>query len=361
MREVREGRASLLVPDVPHGRGPGTRTALPFYNPSMSVARDLTVLALAASLPEGATVLDGLAATGVLGIRAALEVPRALAVTWNDKNPRAADLIGENARRNGVSGEVVREDLRTLLSRRQFAYVDVDPFGTPVPFVDAAIQQTWRGSLLGITATDTAPLAGTYPRACWRRYGARSGRTPCGPEVALRIFLGYLVRKAASHERGLRPLLAFAHGHFLRAIVAVDPRARAADEALGALGYVRFEGARFEISESPPEGRHAGPLWLGPLADDEAMATMAPQRETGYEATALFEHLREEAGLPPFFYENHAVAQTLGENPVPIDAWIEGLRQAGFRASRSHVTRNGVKTDATWDDVAAVYREAQSR
>src|SRR3972149_175994 len=41
-RRVREGLVELLVPDVPQGPGPGARSALPFYNPAMAVARGVT-------------------------------------------------------------------------------------------------------------------------------------------------------------------------------------------------------------------------------------------------------------------------------------------------------------------------------
>ncbi len=355
-REVREGRASLLVPDVPYDRGPGRRTLLPFYNPTMAVARDLTILVMAAALPEGAAVLDGLAATGVLGIRAALETGRELAVTWNDKLPAAHGLIVENAQRNGVAGEVLRDDLRLVLSRRHFHFVDVDPFGTPVPFVDAAFQQSGRGSVLAFTATDTAPLAGTYPRTCWRRYGARSLRTPCGAETALRIFLGYLVRVAASHDRGLRPLLAFASEHFLKASVAVDARASVADAALAQLGYVRFEGARFELLDAPPKEPYAGPLWLGRLADGDCLAAIQPRPETGFAATWILAHLRNEVRLPPFFYENHSLAQSLHVDPRPVVAWVEALQSMGFLASRTYFSANGVRTNAPWSEVVRSYK-----
>ena len=360
-REVREGRASFLVPDVAQPKGPGRRTSLPFYNPAMAVGRDLTVHTLAAGLPRSATILDGLAGTGVLGLRAALETDRDLRVIWNDKNPHATDLIRGNAARNGVSGEVLCEDLRTVLSRDRFAYVDLDPFGPPVPFVDAVLQQAWRGSVVGITATDTAPLAGTYPRACLRRYGARSLRSPCGPETALRIFIGYLVRVAASHERGLRVLLAVAAEHFVRAIVAVEPGVRAADECLAQLGYVGFDGARFEITDAPPPRAHAGPLWLGPMVDREV--AKAPRvAEIGFAATEVLERLAVEADLPPFHYANHSLAQTLGvADPVPIVEFLNALRAAGHRASRTYFTANGVRTDAPWEDVARVYREVAAK
>jgi len=359
-REVREGRASLLVPDVEQPKGPGIRSSLPFYNPSMAVCRDVTTLVLSQWLPPRATVLDGLAATGVLGIRTALESGREPQVTWNDKNPRAVALIRENARRNGVPGEIREQDLRAVLASQRFGYVDVDPFGPPTPFVDAAIQQTWRGSGLGITATDVAPLAGTYPRTCWRRYGARSMRTPCGAETALRIFLGYLVRVAATHERGLQPLAAFAAEHFVRAIVAVDPRASAADASLAQLGFVRFEGARFHVSDSPPNGPHAGPLWLGPLADAPLLAAVLSHTEAAHAPVRILEAMRTEASLPPFFYENHAMAQTLGGDPAPVSSWIDALRADGFAASRTYFTANAVRTDAPWDEVVPIYRHVQA-
>jgi len=360
-REVREGCASVLVPDSPVLKGPGRRTALPFYNPAMRVSRDMTVAALSSWLPSPATVLDGLAATGVLGIRTALEAGRVgLHVTWNDLNPRARELIVENTRRNGVDGVIMRDDLRRVLVTHQYSYVDIDPFGPPVRFVDLAVQQASTGSALGIGATDTAPLAGTYPATCLRRYGARSLRNPCGHETALRIFLGYLVRVAAVHERGLRPLVAFAAEHFVKAIVAVEARVSAAESCLAQLGYVQFEGAHFEVSKSAPSGPHAGPMWLGPLAEPDLLTTMLSRTETSYSATRILAQLREEVGLPPMFYENHAVAQTLHVDPVPVAAWIDALRSAGFRASRTYFTANAARTDAPWEEVVRIYRHVQA-
>ncbi|HEV8595052.1 MAG TPA: hypothetical protein VGR51_05940 [Thermoplasmata archaeon] len=358
-REIREGRASVLVPDVARLKGPGRRSALPFYNPAMAVNRDVTVAVLAAWLPPDARVLDGLAGTGVFGIRAALETERAPAVTWNDKNPAARVLIEKNVERSGLNGDIVEDDLRALLARRRFTYVDIDPFGTALPFIDAAIQQAWRDGAVGITATDTAALAGTYPETCRRRYGARSLRTPCGPETALRIFVGYLVRVAAAHDRGMRVLAAFAAEHFVKAIVAVDPGVRAAREAVSQLGFVRFDGPRFETSVDPPPRPHAGPLWLGPLVDPSLLAGMASRPDTGYGAASIIQSLGEDARLPPFFYENHVLAQDLAvADPVPIASFVAQLRDAGFRVARPYFSPNGVRTDAPWDDVRKAYLAA---
>ena len=156
-------------------------------------------------------------------------------------------------------------------------------------------------------------------------------------------------------------MLAFAAQHFVKAIVAVDARPSSADASLAHLGFVRFEGARFYVSTKPPEGPHAGPLWLGRLSDTAVVETMAEGENTSFEAARLLHHLRGEAGLPPLFYENHELARSLGLDPVPVAAWIDALKSAGFRAARPHVTANAVKTDAPWEDVVRIYRQLQTR
>jgi len=46
----------------------------------------------------------------------------------------------------------------------KFDVVDLDPYGTAAPFLDAAVQCVADGGLLCVTCTDGAVLAGTnYP------------------------------------------------------------------------------------------------------------------------------------------------------------------------------------------------------
>ena len=44
VQDVKEGAARLLVPDVPRRKGPGTAGPWPFYNPTMTVNRDLAAM-----------------------------------------------------------------------------------------------------------------------------------------------------------------------------------------------------------------------------------------------------------------------------------------------------------------------------
>lgn len=46
----------------------------------------------------------------------------------------------------------------------RFDMIDLDPYGTAAPFLDAAVQSVNDGGLLCVTCTDLAVLAGTnYP------------------------------------------------------------------------------------------------------------------------------------------------------------------------------------------------------
>ena len=42
----------------------------------------------------------------------------------------------------------------------RFSVIDLDPYGSPTPFLDAAVQSTKEGGLMCITCTDMAVLCG---------------------------------------------------------------------------------------------------------------------------------------------------------------------------------------------------------
>lgn len=97
----------------------------------------------------GISVLDGLAATGLRSIRYLKEVPGISSLTINDLCKNATDA----ARNNCISNEVfdgkkvhIENKDATLLMyenrepSKNFDVIDIDPYGTAVPFLDAAVQ-----------------------------------------------------------------------------------------------------------------------------------------------------------------------------------------------------------------------------
>ena len=359
LREIREGLARLLVPDILRRRGPGKNTGVPFYNPCMEKNRDMTILLLRALNRGEITFLDGLSATGALGIRAALEAP-GTKVTCNDRNAEATELILKNAELNGVGlAGVANDRFQTHVSRNRYDFIDIDPFGTPVPFLDAAFQAAPRDGLVGVTATDTAVLCGANANACVRHYEAKPLHIDCCKEVGLRILIGCCARTAARHDRSVVPLLSFSADHYMRTIMAVGQSARKADESLGWLGHIAFnqETGERRLMRGPPSNQaSAGPLWAGGLLDNDLVHRLAPLRHMRHETSRLVELLKNEVNAPSLFYDSDLLSKMLGKSPPKLPKLIEALHEAGFAAVRTHFSPEGVKTDAPWGELAGVFK-----
>ena len=101
-------------------------------------------------------------------------------ITSNDWDPEAANLIKRNFSFNEISEErteVTAMDAIDLmwLKRKEKEYydvIDLDPYGTAVPFLDSSLQAIEDGGLLWVTFTDTAVLWGSKPHALFYRYGS---------------------------------------------------------------------------------------------------------------------------------------------------------------------------------------------
>ncbi len=218
--EATEGKTSFFVPvqDAAAHFPPGTAPV--FFNRRMELNRDATILLLSVLRPSD--YLDAMGASGVRGLRVAHECT--IPVTINDRDPQGIDLIAHNACHANLDIEIVQRDASALLSERSFDAVDLDPFGTPAMYVDAAVRGTRR--FLFITATDTAPLCGAHLKAGKRRYFAQPMNTDYHGEVGLRILLGFVVRETVKYDRGVEPLFCFAREHFVRLHVRLTQGSR---------------------------------------------------------------------------------------------------------------------------------------
>lgn len=372
--EVQEGKARLRVPAAERAeRGPASKEAGPvFFNPAMATNRDLSCLLMAVKAKPGWQVLDGLAASGLRGLRYALECDAPLEVEWNDWNPVAVKLLEENAALNGLPPKVTRRNLSSLLQEKVWHAVDLDPFGSPAPFLDGATRAVRDGGLLGVTATDTTGLAGVYPNVCRRRYMAEPLHGELGHEVALRILAGVAVRHGARHDVAFRPLLAHATDHYYRVSLQCRRGAARADEALRSVGMLALCpscGHRgFTDSKTCPEcgakTRLAGPLWTGPLNDAETVdamqaraasgATLHRPRESGH----LLGVLAAEARAPLLFYDVHKVGERLKVGSPPMARVIEGLAEAGHATAPVHFNRLALRTSAGAAEMARIVKDA---
>jgi tRNA (guanine26-N2/guanine27-N2)-dimethyltransferase len=322
----------------------------------MEFSRDISVLVLREfARKRKLKLLDGLAATGARGVRIANEVDGNLHVLLNDHNPKAVEVIEKNLDQNSLENcRVENRKMNTLTSEEDFDYIDIDPFGSPIQFIDGSLQALRKDGMLAVTATDTAPLCGSSPKACLRRYDARSIKTSYCKETGVRILAGYCVRLAAKYEIALTPILTFFADHYIRVHFTLDKGARKTDNILRDIGYVTYDpktGDRRKTIGFPRElgkAQIAGPLWIGPLHDRSFLETMkldgslrTLNRLAKYRKLWL-----EEANMPPFFYDQNEIASLTKTQPLPLNDILRRLEEQGFLASKTHFSSTGFKTDA---------------
>ena len=355
---VREGTVRVVIPDEDDGSV--------FFNPVQELNRDLTVAVLRAYRerePRAETYLDAMTASGIRGVRAGAD---GWEVTCCDIDEEATALCRENLRQNDVDGEVLERDVNAVLHETYFDVVDIDPFGTPIPFVDAAFRGT--RNLLCVTATDTAPLCGAHFESGVRSYSAVPRNTEYHAEMGVRILLSALVRTGARYDIAPRPLLTHATKHYVRTYLELDRGATVANEMIDQLGYIyHCEHCLYRDSETglianPPSScpncgygiQTAGPVWLAGTCErsfvETVRAYVSEEFGTQKKIDSLLELLAGELALPTH-YDQHRLCKRWGRSANAMSTFLGSLRDAGYEVSRTHYGGTTFKTPAAVDEI----------
>ena len=376
--EVREGSIQFYVPKVEgllSAKGPGTARLPVFYNPAMELNRDIAVIFLRAMgrSQRIKRVCEPMAGCGVRGIRFAVEAGNVEWVAINDLNAKAAALAKLNVERAEVEGKVsvFNLDAEELLCKfsapgERFDFVDLDPYGSPMPYLDSCFRAVRLGGFLALTATDTATLCGVNPKACLRKYGAKPLKTEYCHELAVRILIGAAVRLAARRSLALKPLFTHSTDHYVRVYFQMLRGAKRADEALNKLGLLyhcpKCLSRRTLQGLKPPHPavkcecgfgmEVAGPLWLGDLWQRETVEAMASEllkAKIGRfkEALSLLAKVKLEMEVDiPTYYTADKLAESLRLPPLSPTRLVKALREVGFKSSPTHFTPQGIRTNA---------------
>ncbi len=354
-----EGPTRIIVPEDHSTHGPGTKTGGVFFNEQMSFNRDISVMFLRSLEKKELTVCDAMTATGSRAVRIANEVPGTI-VTANDINPDTKPIIEANIKINGLSNcKASNRNMRSLLAEESFDYVDLDPFGSPAPYIQSAIVGCKKRGILAITATDTAPLAGAHAVKCRRRYQSEPIRGYMCHEGGLRILMCTLAKELAKFDRGMEPLLSFYADHYLRTYVQVTEGADAADSTLSRLGYMGYDPTTLErsTSEKYDESHKFGPFWLGPLHNANLLNSMSTEKTANEKrCTKILDIWKNELD-EVFLYDLSELSSFTKMSPPRLEDMIESLNAYGH-ASKTHMSPTSFKTDLTSDEVISIYRSA---
>jgi tRNA (guanine26-N2/guanine27-N2)-dimethyltransferase len=371
LKKIQEGKAQLRVPaqdeDIFHQPI--------FFNPVMSFNRSVSSIALGCSrksLPKKPLVLDGLCGIGSRGVRYSLENKGLEKVFLVDANPDAIKVAKENVKLNKISKTCfpIKEDLGRFLANfdEKFDFIELDPFGSPVEFLENAIRAASDSCVLSVTATDLATLAGSRPKPALRRYDSRNFRGEFSHESALRILLGRIARTARSLDFGLVPLISFYKMHFVKCIALLEKSADEADLVEKNLGFVNYcfkcgerNSGKLPLATCGCGNKFdfAGPLWVSQICDGNFLKEIiAETRKRNYldesercEIGKLLNSLIAENDFPPFFFDVHEIAGKRKKQLRKMEEILESLRSRGFKAERTHYASTGIKTNAGIDGV----------
>ena len=389
--KIVEGKATILVPKLSEYKQKASdyapSKAPVFYNPVMELNRDFAVVALQAfqrTVEREVYVSEPMTGCGLRGVRLAVEVEGIQKVVVNDLNPQGIKLAKHNAQINGVSDlfEAETEGANLFLTKHsapktRFDYVDIDPFGPPVPFMDSGLRALRNGGLLALTATDMAPLCGVHSRACLRKYGGVPLRTEYCHELAVRLLCGCLTMMAAKHETGIKIVFSYSSDHYIRVYATIEHGAKKADKSIEQMGYILhcFSCLHRETATGitapikhvcPICGKKlsvAGPLWLGRIADETFCSLMIEEinkrsfnQQKRIQKTASL--IKNEANAPITYYRVDQICDKLNLPVPPQQKVLDKLKEEGFQAVLTHFNSRGFKSDAPAETIKKIVTEA---
>ncbi|KAF8475742.1 N2,N2-dimethylguanosine tRNA methyltransferase-domain-containing protein [Kalaharituber pfeilii] len=188
-------------------------------------------------------ILDALSATGLRALRYAHEIPFTTEITANDLSASAVDSIYRNIEYNRalnpsamakITATTENANTHMYISSYKYHVIDLDPYGTAAPFLDASLQAIvtrdsgtgstsgGSGGLLCVTCTDAGVWAAAgYSEKCYALYGGHPLKGECSHEAGLRLILNSIAMTAAKYGLSIEPLLSLSIDFYARVFVQV--------------------------------------------------------------------------------------------------------------------------------------------
>jgi tRNA (guanine26-N2/guanine27-N2)-dimethyltransferase len=366
-----EGAAEIIIPRRELFRRPDgvyePAWAPVFYNPLMRINRDFTVLATKTYFNKHEFMfIEPLGGTGVRGVRLALESCGYGLI--NDVDPIAYYYIVRNIRLNRVDDRVyaVMQEANTLLNNYTFTgipveYIDIDPYGSPIPYIDSAIKPLAKKALIGVTATDTGPLTCSHGHKALRRYGVRCFKTDFAKELGLRILIYNIVFRAAAMDTALKPLLSYSGKYYYRVFFEAERSGvesyRVIEECRGYLWYCKNTLER-GFTKEPSIGYECldgskplimGPLWICSLGSRSFLNEMRRNinQYISGETIEMINNIEPDITINNPYIRYDKLFGLHKKNQPPINKFIEFLRKHGIQAHRSHFDPRAIRVNTS--------------
>lgn len=342
--KITEGLVSIETPGFVHRKGPG-KAEPGFYNSSQKLNRDVTILFLRWAKPKLA--LDGFGGTGIRGIRFSLETETKTVIS--ERNVVSAGIIARNIEANEAEVELKTETFQSALSESLYDFIDIDPYGTAVQYMDQAIDSVRNNGFIAVTATDLSVLTGSVPSKTRLRYGSVVLNDAFRHETGARVLAGNFARRAAALEREAIPCMTVWHSHYYRIIFRIRSGTGVASKNMENIGFINKHDQLSRYYMNTLEG----PLWLGNLFSRDFISGMTvPEYMAGDSTLMKYTDTFRNEDLSTLFCDVAEIGRLKHDSPAKLTDAMELLKKNGHRElGRTQFSPTGIKVMASMDDL----------
>ncbi len=352
-----------------------------FFNPAAKFNRDISIYIyktfISGRKEQDNSFVDTMTGSGIRGLRVAKEIPAVNRIILNDFNFFSIYISKINAILNNVYNkcDFHNKEICNFLStvfnfEKRATIIDIDPFGTPAPYLDCLLRCVENGGLISVTATDTAVLSGVYPKVCYRKYYGNSLRTKYSAEIGVRLLISSIALIASRMDLSIHPIFSHSYRNYVRVYCKVIKSNYFANKIQEKLGYVvhcfncanrYFVKKPYEImdcSNCHNKVTIGGPMWTSNIFNKELISQIINSIVESDSQTSQSNVLKDfftialdEIDEFPYHYINDEIGKILKKNVMSIESILDILKKNGYLSSKTIFATNGFKTNASFLDI----------
>ena len=340
-----------------------------FYNPKMKVNRDIDLLFIKSindlnNKQKKLKYFDGMCSSGIREIR----ILKNLGFKFFSKiylcDLKKSSILNfkKNLKLNNLKKilknknfNLYNKNFFEIIVKDNFDYIVVDPFGSPINFLDISFQKINHNGFISITATDTATLCSKYQKTNLRRYGEKLRKELFYNEIGIRNLLTTCIKISAKHDKKIIPQISFSKEHFYKIIIKVVDNKKESTNDLENLKYFKvLENQKIEISDFQKNENYFGKIYIQKINEKIILEKMIKNLDLikeNIEVKKLLEELKNEVEVFAS-YEIHKLKYNKGFSKL-----FEKIKKENYEISKVHNEKFLVKTNCPHNKFIKILKE----
>ena len=337
-----------------------------FYNPVMKINRDISLLVIESYFTKKIKFCDPMAASGIRELRFLKTIPNKFdKLVIGDVSDNAIKNIKNNFKLNKLplkQVELMQGNAINTIASQYYDFIEIDPFGSPVPFLDIAIQRIKHEGILSVTATDSAALCGTYPKKCLRRYGISVTKTLCYDEIGIRNLIAYSQREGAKYDKNLIPVLTIISDHFYKVFFRVEESRTDSLESIKNHKFYKWDKKtqEFKLSDFQKDKNYFGKTYIGKLHNKELVTKMISKLDLltdNKKCEKMLNSISNEIDTFGYYNVNKLQKEFKFSSSIRFEELFEELKTKKYNVSRTHGSKIGIKTNASAKEIVRIMKK----